>query len=161
VTRTLLDTSSRAVAAVITRSPEVVAVLGIPCEGTHVFVVFDSKPRTAHPHGAGFVINTSLDATAEHLHKLLQLGTGILEDPSLQWQARLLAKFSAHIYTAATHITDPDRQVEMVLESSLAALAYKADVARLEARVKALEAENKRLRTANYELEHRYAADIP
>jgi hypothetical protein len=152
----LSDTSHGVVAAVVTRPPEIIALLKIPCEDTNVFVVFDSHPRESHPQGAAFIINASIDATANYLDDLLKFDMQIIEDKSLQWQAQLLANFSAHIYTPKNQLSDPDKQSDVVLESSLAVLALKAEVARLEARAKALESENQRLKRNNNELEDRY-----
>jgi chromosome segregation ATPase len=91
------------------------------------------------------IFNTSPDAIARYLSDLLQFDRQLLEDKTLQWQAQLLANYSASIYVASDALAGGDAQLDAVLESSLAALALKAEVARLDAQARSFEAENRQL----------------
>jgi hypothetical protein len=126
------NTSTLGVGAIITRPPEIVAVLKLPVEhDSEIFVIFDSHPREAHPNGAGLIFNKSLPSTAAYLADLFKFDQGLLEDVSLQWQAQLLANFSAHIFTANHKIQDLNYHSEALLDASLALLALKAEVSRV------------------------------
>lgn len=110
-----------------------------------VFVIFDSHPRTKHPNGAALIFNTSADAAAHYLADLLRYDSRLLEDRSLQWQAQLLANYSAHVFGARARPTSTEDWEDAVLDSSLALLALRAEVAGLEDRNRDLQSENRRL----------------
>jgi regulator of replication initiation timing len=140
------DVSASISVAVITRPPEIIAVLKIPCSsGSEVFVVFDSHPREIHPDGAGLIFNTSADAVADYLYDLFKFDERLLQDESLQWQAQLLANFSAHIFTANKSF-DNYSASDAVLDASLAVLSSKAQVVHLASDNSATKAENQHLR---------------
>lgn len=143
--RRLQSTCSKATVAVITRPPEIICIIKVPCQGTDVFVIFDSHPRTKHPDGAGLIFNTSPSATARYLSDLLKFDPGLLEDPSLQWQAQLLANYSAHMFISDDSFRSLSDLMEAVLESSLSTLTLKAEVERLEGKNRLLEMETQRL----------------
>jgi regulator of replication initiation timing len=141
--RQLLEVSSHGSAAIITRPPEIVAVLKLPCStNSDIFVVFDSHPREAHPHGAGFIFRTSADDTAQYLHELFKFDDSLLEDESLQWQAQLLANFSAHMFTIGDDATS---QYDAVMDTSLAVLSMKAKIVQLATDNSTLKTENQQL----------------
>jgi FtsZ-binding cell division protein ZapB len=166
----LVDTSATtsSAAMVITRPPEIISVLKIPVNETPIFVIFDSHPRDKHPDGAGFIFNSSIDATALYLHELLRFDANLVGDTSLQWQAQLLANFSAHAYVSQPGLTPEDMQT-MVVESSLATLDLGAQVqvlresqtelqedkAQLQKEKEQLQTELSRLRSETYQLRDR------
>jgi regulator of replication initiation timing len=153
VCRQLQDTSNSCTAAVITRPPEIVAVLKVPCSsGPDVFVVFDSHPRKDHPQGAGLIFTTSPESTAEYLFDLLKFDEQLLEDESLQWQAQLLANYSAHIFTATESI-DAYAMSDAIIDASLSVLSLKAQVAQLTSDNTSANAEGKQLRDQLDQLE--------
>jgi hypothetical protein len=141
----LQGTDPKCAVAIITRPPEIIAVSKLSCEGTDVFVIFDSHPRTKHPQGSGLIFNTSVDAAAHHLADLLQYDPRLLEDSSLQWQAQLLANYSAHVFVGSSKTLDTQDWLDTVLDSSLAILALRAEMAQLEERNRYLQSENERL----------------
>ncbi|KAJ7307075.1 hypothetical protein DFH08DRAFT_901173 [Mycena albidolilacea] len=123
-------------AVLITRPPEIITCFKLPIDSPtgrqDVFIIFDSHPRTNHPDGAGLIVNTSLDATAAHLENLLAVDSRVLADRSLQWQAQLLAQFSAHLFVARAPTMNGVKELtEAVLESSLVALGLHTEVSDL------------------------------
>lgn len=120
-------------------------MLKITCPSGDVFVVFDSHPRRKHSSGAGFIFNSSLQSTALYLSDLLKYDPGLLEDSSLQWQAQLLAHYSAHLFISNDNFRSLPDLTEAVLDSSLTVLNLKAEVAGLKSQNQLLENENKRL----------------
>jgi hypothetical protein len=110
-----------------------------------VFVIFDSHPRPAYPSGAGFVCNTSLDATARQLEKLLAVDNKLLADSAMQWQTQLLAHYSAHIFVSKIIKQNCEDLLQDVLHSSLATLTLKAEISDLKSQNKSLITENQRL----------------
>jgi regulator of replication initiation timing len=107
--------------------------------------VFDSHPRKIHPDGAGFIFDISADAIADYLHDLFKFDERLLQDESLQWQAQLLANFSAHIFTSNNSL-DIYSTSDAVLDASLAVLSSKAQLAHLASENSATKAENQHLR---------------
>ncbi|KDQ58690.1 hypothetical protein JAAARDRAFT_34527 [Jaapia argillacea MUCL 33604] len=132
-------------AAVITRPPEIITCMKIPAFGMDVFVIFDSHPRpNKHPNGAAFLFFTTLEKTARYLSDLLQFDHTIVADPELQWQAQLLANYSAHIFVARDAPELPSRWAEAMMESSLSTLAMKSEVEALRTKNRSLEHEHTR-----------------
>ncbi|KAJ7787911.1 hypothetical protein B0H14DRAFT_274801 [Mycena olivaceomarginata] len=122
-----------------------------------VFIIFDSHPRTNHPDGAGLIVNTSLDATAAHLDNILAVDSRVLADRSLQWQAQLLAQFSAHLFIARAPATNDVKELtEAVLESSLVALGLHAEVSDLKFQNSNLSRERQSLERELDELKDKY-----
>jgi regulator of replication initiation timing len=120
---------------------------------TPVFIIFDSHPRPAYPNGAGFVFNTSLDATARHLERLLAVDSRLLADTTMQWQAQLLAQYSGHIFVSNNVKKNFSDMVQVVLHSSLATLALRAQISDLKYQNSSLTTENQRLYAENDILE--------
>lgn len=126
---------STVVASVITRPPETVLCLKFSVAFQDVFIIFDSHPRPSHPSGPGFVLNSSVEATAAYLEQLLSIDPKILSDPSLRWQAQLLGHFSNHILVRKFGaISDPDINFVLMDASTriLSLMAEVADLRRLE-----------------------------
>lgn len=97
----------RILAVAITRPPEIVLYIRIvlsPLRTLHG--VFDSHPRPLHPNGAAFIMNSSVEATATYLSRLLTIDSSILADKTMQWQAQLLSHFSGHVLIPRTLDTD-------------------------------------------------------
>lgn len=130
--RDLSNTSvvaKRSGVAVITRPPEIVA-----CARTSqgVFIVFDSHSRPEHPKGSGLFLTKSLERAARYLHNLLYVDSSVLSDSGLQWQAQLLANFSAHIFVSNSSMqSDLPGLTQSLLECSLEVLTLRAQVADL------------------------------
>ncbi|KAJ6514887.1 hypothetical protein C8R47DRAFT_961601 [Mycena vitilis] len=148
-------------AVLITRPPEIVTccklpIINLPIGRQTIFVIFDSHPRTSHPNGAGFVLNTSLDATASHLDNLLAVDGRLLVDSSLQWQTQLLANFSGHFFVAKENTGGADDLAEAILESSLVVLRLQAKVADLKLQNSSLTRDRQPLETELGELKGRY-----
>ena len=119
-----------------------------------VFIIFDSHPRPSHPLGSGFVLNSSVEATAVYLEELLSIDLGILSDPSLRWQAQLLGHFSGHILVRKFGaIYDPD--IDFVLmDASTRILSLMAEVADLKRLQLSLSTDNEYLTQRLAQLEH-------
>ncbi|KAJ7066410.1 hypothetical protein C8F01DRAFT_1123157 [Mycena amicta] len=137
VLNTLKSLPSKYAAVVVTRPPEIVSCLKLPIESTdgqqqEIFVIFDSHPRPTHPDGAGFIVNSSLDAAAAHLDNLLAVDDRLLTDRGLQWQTQLLANFSGHFFIPKGRIVNTlEEMTKAVMDSSLVALMMQAEVAEL------------------------------
>ncbi|KAL0954843.1 hypothetical protein HGRIS_003783 [Hohenbuehelia grisea] len=126
--RQLQQASSKSgvVAAVVTRPPEIIAILKISTSFGDVFVIFDSHPRPAYPTGAAFIFNSSIDDIAKRLADLMAVDGRIFEDRDLQWQTQLLHQFSGIVIVPKeASVPTP----EDLLQWSLALLKSKADAA--------------------------------
>ncbi|KAF8677718.1 Ring finger [Rhizoctonia solani] len=102
------ETTNDITAALITRPPEIVAILRVPLSTTEpsvssnlnrdesIYAIFDSHSRPEHPDGAGLTLLPSIAAAAQHLTALLRvnINTG---SPGLSWEAQLMSQFSAHL----------------------------------------------------------------
>ena len=125
-------TTSVSAAVMITRPPEIVACLKICTSTADVFVIFDSHVRPNHPLGAGFILNTSIDATAKYLATLFMMENrplGAAEASQFQWQFDLMRHFSGHILISKAHDGDTmESATQTLLESSMAILALNAEL---------------------------------
>lgn len=139
--------------AVITRPPEIVACFKIPISQQNAFVIYDSRSRPAYPHGAGFILNTSIDATAARLSEILPPNNHLLSDRNLQWQAQLLANFTGHVYVSTNVDSSPDEMIHAIIGSSLEILALRAEHADLKSQNSSLLSENHRLEAEIEDLE--------
>ncbi|KAF9054480.1 hypothetical protein BJ165DRAFT_1439171 [Panaeolus papilionaceus] len=100
---------NRILAVAITRPPEIVLYIRIvlsPLQTLHG--IFDSHPRPLHPNGAAFIMNSSVEATAAYLSRLLTIDSSVLSDTAMQWQAQLLSHFSGHVLIPKTLDIDID-----------------------------------------------------
>ncbi|KAF8216876.1 hypothetical protein K438DRAFT_1797974 [Mycena galopus ATCC 62051] len=137
-------------AVLITRPPEIITCFKLPINSPagmqDAFIIFDSHPRTEYPNGAGLIVNTSLDATAQRLDNLLTVDGRLLADSSLQWQSQLLANFSGHFFVAKSSATNSEEELtRAVLDSSLVALGLQAEVLDLKFQNSSLTRENSTL----------------
>ncbi|KAL5633431.1 hypothetical protein ACGC1H_003801 [Rhizoctonia solani] len=97
-------------AALITRPPEIVAILRIPLSAAKsptpakredtIYAIFDSHSRPEHPNGAGLTLLPSIAAAAQHLTALLRVNINT-RSPGLSWEAQLMSQFSAHLVRRA------------------------------------------------------------
>ncbi|KAH7918944.1 hypothetical protein BV22DRAFT_1199753 [Leucogyrophana mollusca] len=135
--------------AVITRPPEIIACLHLAGStgADGVFVIFDSHPRPSYPNGAGLILNTSLEQTAARLATILPVDDRLLSEGDLQWQAQLLANFSAHIFVPKYVGNGPQEMTLAIMESSLEVLALRAEAVDLKRQNSALTSDNRRLET--------------
>ncbi|PCH41518.1 hypothetical protein WOLCODRAFT_70241, partial [Wolfiporia cocos MD-104 SS10] len=131
--------------AIITRPPEIIACVKLATSYSDIFIIFDSHPRPEHPDGAAFIFLNSIDVAAAYLANLLKYDDRLLMDSSVQWQAQLLAHFSAHIFCARNALGTAAELTEATLEASLDVLNLRARVAELETQSKSLTQENERL----------------
>jgi hypothetical protein len=133
--RELSQVASDVAASVITRPPEIVLCLKVSFSSRDIFIVFDSHPRPSHPLGSGFVLNSSVEATAAYLEGLLSIDISILSDPSLRWQAQLLGHFSSHILvrkSGSSHDPDIDFMLMGASTRLLSLMAEMEDLKRLQ-----------------------------
>lgn len=98
-------------AAIITRAPEIVALMNIPPARSRYesgwstrpagnkMVIFDSHPRPEHPLGAAFLVFPNPNEAATYLSKLFEVDAALLADPN-NWQTQMLTRYSAHILKA-------------------------------------------------------------
>ncbi|KAJ7224064.1 hypothetical protein GGX14DRAFT_648276 [Mycena pura] len=133
----LQSTPNEYAAIVITRPPEIITCLKLLIRSgagkQDVFIIFDSHPRSEYPDGAGLIVNTSVEATAAHLDKLLAVDDGLLADSTLQWQTQLLAQFSGHYLVPKSRVANSVEELtEAVLESSLLVLKMQAEAVDLQ-----------------------------
>ncbi|EGO18967.1 hypothetical protein SERLADRAFT_443513 [Serpula lacrymans var. lacrymans S7.9] len=154
-----LETTASSAIAVITRPPEIIGCLKLATSVKDLFLIFDSHPRPAHPKGAGLTFNASLSSAAAKLADILPFDNRLLEHGELHWQAQLLANCSGHIFVAGPGLTGPTGNAEyamqVVLESSLAILALRAEVADLRFQNSTLTSENQRLEVELEQIEER------
>ncbi|CAE6512558.1 unnamed protein product [Rhizoctonia solani] len=104
------ETTNDVTAALITRPPEIVAILRIPLSTTKsptpskrddaIYAIFDSHSRPEHPNGAGLTLLPSIAAAAQHLTALLRVNINT-RSPGLSWEAQLMSQFSAHLVRRA------------------------------------------------------------
>ncbi|CAE6369143.1 unnamed protein product [Rhizoctonia solani] len=149
------ETINDITAALITRPPEIVAILRIPLSTTgssvspnsnrdeSIYAIFDSHSRPEHPDGAGLTLLPSIAAAAQHLTALLRVNINT-RSPGLSWEAQLMSQFSAHLVCRA-HWRKPAEE-----RTTRLAAIYEANVGLLHA-VEA-EEEAKRLRSEVAEL---------
>ncbi|KAF8967727.1 hypothetical protein BDZ97DRAFT_1656009 [Flammula alnicola] len=130
------------VAAIITRTPEIVVCLKLSISFHNIFVIFDSHPRPSHPSGSGFIVNSSLEGTAAYLHGLLAIDPKILADHTMQWQAELLSQFSGHIIVPSLPPSSLDNFDDILMEASKTILQLKVDLADSKRRESYLSTEN-------------------
>ncbi|CAE6542390.1 unnamed protein product [Rhizoctonia solani] len=104
------ETINDVTAALITRPPEIVAILRVPLSTTKsptpskrddtIYAIFDSHSRPEHPSGAGLTLLPSIAAAAQHLTALLRVNINT-RSPGLSWEAQLMSQFSAHLVRRA------------------------------------------------------------
>ncbi|KDN49634.1 hypothetical protein RSAG8_01699, partial [Rhizoctonia solani AG-8 WAC10335] len=125
------ETISDVTAALITRPPEIVAILRIPLSTTKsstpskrddaIYAIFDSHSRPEHPNGAGLTLLPSIAVAAQHLTALLRVNINT-RSPGLSWEAQLMSQFSAHLVCRAEWRQPPEER-----NTRLAAI-YEANV---------------------------------
>lgn len=91
-------------AAVITKSPEIIAVMCIPTPTNttfpYTYAVFDSHARPKlHPTGLAFLFFPLIQQVAQYLSDLLRVDPSLLRQGDLQWQFEMLTTFSARIFS--------------------------------------------------------------
>ncbi|KAG1758571.1 hypothetical protein EDD22DRAFT_910098 [Suillus occidentalis] len=122
-----LNTSST---VIITRPPEIIACTMIKGLETNIFVIFDSHPRPSYPAGAGLILNTSIDKVISRLTSILPaVDNDLFSLSGLQWQAQLLNHVSGHVFISNGPPADMRGMQHTVVESSLAVLKIRAEVA--------------------------------
>jgi hypothetical protein len=93
-----------------------------------------------------------LKAAAYYLSDLLQYDPHLLSDPSLQWQAQLLANYSAHAFVAREE-PSPAEKEHMLIDTSLQLLNLKTEVVDLQEKIRGLESDATSLVEENGKLE--------
>lgn len=147
-------------AAVITRPPEIICVCRIPIGHNATFVLFDSHPRPQHPRGAAFIVTTSIDLMASEILDLLALDSNLLTDTSLQWQAQLLANFSAHFFKSRSFPDSKAEVTQAILDSSLQVLALRAQVSDLQSQVQLHKSISERFEAEVEQWEEKYRKQL-
>lgn len=152
--RDMRDAKGIPVAAILTRSPEIIVCVKIPInDNSDVFAVFDSHPRPAHPDGAAFIVNTSMESTATYLNNLLAIDPKILADPTMRWQAQLFGQFSSHIVLPNSSPLSPTGLEDILMESTTTTLRLQAELDNSRRHNEELTAENDRLKLQVAQLE--------
>ncbi|KAG9018935.1 hypothetical protein FRB90_008128 [Tulasnella sp. 427] len=142
-------------AAILTKAPEIFAILAIPVRAdklwgnssSTVFVIFDSHSRPeSHPQGAALTFFGSSSGAATYLEQLLAVDPSLTSSAQsqLDWQTELLSQFSADILVAS--------------ESEQAMTLREAELELFQASIRTLElkAELNGLRTEMEELREKY-----
>ncbi|KAG1730054.1 hypothetical protein EDB19DRAFT_1741415 [Suillus lakei] len=138
-----MQTLSSSATVIITRPPEIIACTVIKGQETNVFVIFDSHPRPSYPAGAGLILTTSIDQAVSRLASILPAADShFLSLSGLQWQAQLLNNVSGHIFISNGPPADMRGIQQTVVESSLAVLRLRAEVAGLTQKNERLAKEN-------------------
>lgn len=124
---------STSAAVMITRPPEIIACLRIHTSKGDVFLIFDSHIRPNHPYGAGFILNTSMDATAAYLAALFKMDKHSTDNDThrqFQWQVDLMRHFSGHILISKrSNGSEQENANQTLLESSMTILKLNAELA--------------------------------
>lgn len=149
------------VAAVITKSPEIIAVICIPVEPfislESVYVIFDSHARPLHPNGSGLILFPAPGSAAFYLADLLKVDPSLLGQGDLQWQSEMLTTFSAHIFSPLVSHDAPKSPVgpswTMLYETSADLVQAQGRLARMERETSDLRREAERLREESWMLE--------
>ncbi|QRW02411.1 protein ligase [Ceratobasidium sp. AG-Ba] len=144
-------TKSSTAGLIITRPPEIISVLHFPASlptpapatfsqsqatppaPQHIFAIFDSHPRPAHPTGSAFIVSASIDQTARYLEKLFAVDPDVVQDGGA-----LLAAFDAHFVVAGE--APPGRTVAGVAGLHIATTdpdVYAANMGMLHAQLEA------------------------
>ncbi|SJL03907.1 uncharacterized protein ARMOST_07264 [Armillaria ostoyae] len=132
--------------AVITRPPEIIACAKVPTPEQNIYVIFDTHPRPTHPDGSGVTFLATVESAAKRLSDILSVDTSLLSESGLQWQAQLLANFSAHVFIPNDKwSTDPADLKQALLESSVTILTLQAQLSDLESRNQSLTSTTDRL----------------
>ncbi|KAI0089048.1 hypothetical protein BDY19DRAFT_1070437 [Irpex rosettiformis] len=151
----LEKSTTTSAALVITRPPEIISIIKIATSSRTkpIYVSFDSHPRSKHPDGAAFIFHRSLDSAAHYLADLLRYDPAILADPSLHWQAQLLAQYSAHAFVTNPEGSRSTADTEQALvDASLELLKLKIEVAELRDVNRGLVSDSKSLAEENRKL---------
>lgn len=139
----------------ITKSPEIIAVICIPTEvsSQHTYVVFDSHSRpNLHPNGSAFLFFPNSDLAAQYLAELLRVDESLLRQGDLQWQSEMLTTFSAHLFSSidaseataqAPHLMTP---WSMLYETSVDLVQARGRIASAEQQIADLRRENAQLK---------------
>ncbi|KAJ6456119.1 hypothetical protein C8R45DRAFT_581638 [Mycena sanguinolenta] len=135
-----LESISLHAAVVITRqhSQEIVTCFKLAIDSNiptgpgfyNVFIIFETRATTDHPNDAGLVVNTSLDATAQRLHSILDLNDesdAFVNRPSLYWYSHFVvaqrrransveewgleSSLVQYLLAAETTISSPDQPI--------------------------------------------------
>ncbi|KAK0202721.1 hypothetical protein DFS33DRAFT_1385094 [Desarmillaria ectypa] len=100
-----------------------------------IYIIFDTHSRPTHPDGSGITFLATVESAALRLSDILSVDTHLLSESGLQWQAQLLANFSAHVFIPNDKwSTDPVDLTQALLESSVAILTLQAQLSSLESR---------------------------
>ncbi|CAE6412204.1 unnamed protein product [Rhizoctonia solani] len=155
-------------AVCLTRPPEVISVMHIPIPQPtahdwapwtsrrvdSIYLVFDSHPRPNHPNGAAVQIfpPRPMEDVAEYLMDLFQVDQDIINDPNLEWTAQLFGQLSYHVLA-------PSLAPELLDEYALNMRILEADRKRnwAEEKLKAAEAETRKLRSTVFDKEQEIA----
>ncbi|PVF98979.1 hypothetical protein CPB86DRAFT_814291 [Serendipita vermifera] len=134
-------------AAIITKTPEIVAVIHIPHHepnGSSLFAIFDSHPRPKHPLGAAFLLFRTPNRAADYLSKLFQVDESLIKEEAFDWQSHMLGSFSAHILRARE--ATGDEQLHAIYAANIEILNINHSIKEATERRDATETELKKLR---------------
>jgi hypothetical protein len=152
------------VAAMITRPPEIVACLKIHTFKEDVFLIFDSHIRPNHPFGAGFILNTSMDAAAAYLAALFKMDKHSTDRDirgQFQWQVDLMRNFSGHILVSKeSDGTAQQNANRILLESSMTILRLNAELAAMKSENAFLVTELEKSQNSFAQLERKMRARV-
>ncbi|KAH7320373.1 hypothetical protein B0J17DRAFT_621772 [Rhizoctonia solani] len=163
------DNSPGPRAVCMTRPPEVISVMHIPItrstnndrppwladhRATSIYLIFDSHPRSNHPHGAAIHVFPSQrrEDVAQYLMDLFQVDQEIINDPSLEWTAQLFGQLSYHLLAPIKSGENLD-----VYALNMRILEADHNCSSVEDKLRAVEAEARLLRTQVFEIEQEAA----
>lgn len=139
------------VAAVLTKSPEILAMFCIPVAiaglPKRIYAVFDSHSRPdTHPEGSAFIFFPTAHLAAEYLAGLLGVDEAIMKAPDLQWQTEMLMTYSTHNFVAPRSeegkaVLNTTSDKSMLYESTALLLKERAKIASLERQIAELKKE--------------------
>ncbi|KAG8948882.1 hypothetical protein FRC04_009220 [Tulasnella sp. 424] len=157
--------AKRSAAAILTKPPEIFAILAIPVPAdkvrrtpsTTVFVVFDSHSRPgSHSEGAAFTFFGTASGAAAYLEELLAVDETLTSPSQLDWQTELLSQFSAHLLVASESehsMTLHEAELEL-FQTSIRSLELKAELDGLKASMEELQEKYNREREERTRVEN-------
>lgn len=119
----------------------------LPTSKGDVFLVFDSHVRPNHPNGAGFIFNSSIDATANYLSRLFWVDktSPTAKDEQYGFHMDLIKQFCGHIIVPKRPIKGDLALTQSLLDASMMILALTTELADSKDTISSMRAELQRV----------------